>query len=294
MNTGLQTTRRKKLLYALRDYALITFGSVVVAVAIDVFMTPNKVVAAGATGVAMLVHFLFKAPVGLMTLALNIPLLLAGIRWGGGLRFFVRTGYAVLVLSLAIDLLDPYLPEVVGDPLVYVLFGGLLDGLGIGLVLKGRGTTGGTDILAQLLHRHRQIPFGQVFLWSNGLILAASIPVVGLKPALLAMVVTYISSQVLDAVQEGMGYARSVLIVSEKREKVHDAVDRQIGRGVTYLEAEGGYSRRPKPVLWVVVSRSQITPLKRIISEVDPDAFVVVTQAKEVLGQGFRPVTELG
>lgn len=272
------------------DYLLLTAGALIVAAGVDLFLTPNHVVAAGVTGLAMLAFFLWKWPVGLVTLALNVPLLLAGLRWGGGYKVLVRTIYATVVMSFGIDLLQPLLPAVHGDPLIYTLFGGLVDGLGIGLVLRGRGTTGGTDIIAQLLHRHRRIPFGQVFLVSNTLILLVAIPVVGLVPVLYALIVNYISSRVLDTVQEGLGYARSVLIVSKKTEEVREAILKEVGRGVTVLQGWGGYSREPRPVLYVVVSRAQITALKRIIAEVDPLAFVVVSEAHEVLGEGFRPV----
>jgi uncharacterized membrane-anchored protein YitT (DUF2179 family) len=281
----------KKLLHLIKDYLLITVGACLIAVAVDVFMTPNKVVSAGVTGLGMLAFFLWKLPIGMVSLGLNLPLFLVGIRWGGGARFFFRTIYAVVVLSLAIDLMAPYLPEVKGDPLIYILFGGLLDGLGVGLVLRGRGTTGGTDIVAQVLQRTRQITFGQVFFWSNTLVLLISIPVVGLELVLYALVLNFISSRVLDAVQEGMGYARSVLIVSEQKNKVSKAILSAMDRGATILTGRGAYTGSPRNVLWVVVSRSQITFLRRLVAEIDPRAFMVVTQAHQVMGEGFRSVT---
>ena len=274
------------------DYLLLTGGALTIAVGVDTFLTPNQVVAAGVTGVAMLLHFTWKWPVGLATLVLNIPLFAAGLRWGGGWRVLFRTVFATVVMTVAIDALAPFVPVVKGDPLIYTIFGGLVDGLGIGLVLRGRGTTGGTDILAQLLYRYRRIPFGTVFLVSNTLILLLSIPVVGLVPVLYALIVNYISSRVLDTVQEGLGYARAVTIVTSKPEELRAAVLDQVGRGLTVLQGLGGFSREPKPVLYVVVSRSQISSLKRLIADLDPEAFVVVSEAHEVLGEGFRPVAE--
>ncbi len=274
------------------DYLLMTVGALACAAAVDLFLTPNQVVAAGVTGIAMLAHFTWGWPVGMVTLALNIPLLAASVRWGGGLRTAVRTIYATVVMSVAIDVLRPVLPAVTGDPLIYTLFGGLLDGLGVGLVLRARGTTGGTDIVAQLLYRYRRISFGTIFLVSNTLILLCAIPVVGLVPVLYALLVNYISSRVLDTVQEGLGYARSVMIVTEKCDEVRQAILDQVGRGLTVLQGWGGFSREPKPVLYVVVSRVQISSLKRLIADIDPEAFVVVSEAHEVLGEGFRPVAE--
>ncbi len=284
--------RRGKILRAVQDYLLITAGALIAAAGVDLFLTPNKVVSAGVTGLAMLAHFLWAWPVGVVALILNVPLFLAAIRWGGGFKLLVKTLYATTVMSLGIDALHPLLPAIQGDPLIYTLFGGLVDGLGIGLVLRAGGTTGGTDIVAQLVYRYRRVSFGTVFLLSNTLILLVAIPVVGLVPVLYALIVNYISSRVLDTVQEGLGYARAVTIISEKPEDVRQAILGEIGRGLTVLQGWGGFSREPRPVLYVVVSRSQISALKRLIADIDPDAFVVVSEAHEVLGEGFRPVAD--
>jgi uncharacterized membrane-anchored protein YitT (DUF2179 family) len=275
-----------------KDYVLITAGSVIVAAGVDMFLTPNKVIASGATGIAMLGHFLWRWPIGTAVLLINIPLLLAGIKWGGGLRVLWRTIFAVVVMSVAIDLLTGVVPPVSGDPLIYTLFGGLVDGLGIGMVLRGRGTTGGTDIVAQLTHRYWRIPFGQVFLWSNTAILLLAIPVVGLVPVLYALIVNYISSRVIDTVQEGLSFARALMVISEEMDDIRQAILSEVGRGVTLLQGRGGYTEKPREVLYVVVARSQISRLKRIIGDIDPKAFVVITEANEVLGEGFHPVVE--
>jgi uncharacterized membrane-anchored protein YitT (DUF2179 family) len=281
---------RNKWIRLGRDYLLLTFGALVVAAGVDMFMTPNHVVVAGTTGLGMIAFYLFKWPVGLTNLVLNIPLLAAGVRWGGGRRFLIRTSYAVLVMSFSIDLMVPVLPQIKGDPLIFTLFGGILDGFGVGLVLRAQGTTGGTDIVAQVLYRLRRIPFGQVFLVSNVLILIVAIPVVGLVPILYAVIVTVISSRVVDAVQEGLGYARTITIVSDRAEQLREAVFSEMNRGVTVLKGSGGYTRLPRSVLYVVVSRTQLTRVKRLIARIDPKAFVVVTQAHEVWGEGFRTV----
>ncbi len=281
---------KRRLWHLLRDYALITAGALILATNVIVFLTPNHVVSTGITGLGMLAHYLWGWPIGMVTLALNIPLFLAGIRWGDGFKFFVRTIYAVVMMTLAIDLLTPYLPPITGDALIYTLFGGLLDGIGIGLVLRGRGTTGGTDIVAQLLNRHHGIPFSNVFLVANTATLFLAAFVVGIVPILYALIVNYVSARVVDVVQEGVSYARTLFIVSREHEAVRRAILDQLGRGVTVLEARGGYTLEKRPALYVVVGRSQVTVLKRIIAEIDPHAFVVVAEAHEVLGEGFRPV----
>lgn len=273
-----------------QDYLLITVGAILLAVAIDMFLAPNHIISLGFTGLGMLANFLWNWPIGMVTLALNVPVLLAGLKWGGGLRFILRTIYAVAVMTLAIDWLAPVLTPVQGDPLIYILFGGVVNGLGAGLIFRGQGTAGGTDVISQLLNRYRGIPFGQVYTLVNAAVLLIIAVIVGLEPALYALIVVFVSGRVLDAVQEGAGYARTVFIIPTRLEAVRAAVIEHIGRGVTQLPAEGGFTHAPRPILFVVVSRTQVTPLKRIIAEIDPEAFVVVTDAREVLGKGFHPV----
>lgn len=288
-----KTTLSPRLLKTLRliqDYSMITIGALIVAANVPLFLVPNNVISTGVTGIGMLAHYLWRWPIGLVTLLINIPLIFAGIRWGGGWRFFTRTIYAVLILTIGIDLLSRVLPPIQTEPLLYTLFGGLLDGVGIGLVLRGSGTTGGTDIIAQLLSRYHNIPFGNVFIMTNSAILLAAMLIVGIVPVLYALIVNYVSGKVVDTVQEGVGYARAALIMSQHSQEISQAIFTQLGRGVTVLEARGGYTQKPQPTLYVVVTRSQVTLLKRLISEIDPRAFVVVSEAHEVLGEGFNPV----
>jgi uncharacterized membrane-anchored protein YitT (DUF2179 family) len=274
------------------DYIELTAGSLVVALGVAMFLLPNKVISAGVTGIAMIFEIMFKMPTGITNLLLNIPLLIMGIKWGGGFKVFFRTIYAVVVMSIGIDLFTAIAPTITGDPFVYCLFGGLLDGFGIGLVLRAQGTTGGTDIIAQLLYRYQKISFAATFLFINTAILLVAIPIVGIVPVLYAIVVNYISTRILDTVQEGLGYARAVFVVTTKVEELKEKILSELNRGLTILEGRGGFSGESKPVLYVVVSRSQISRLKRIIADVDESAFIVVSEAHEVLGEGFKPVSD--
>ncbi|MBN1487813.1 MAG: YitT family protein [Anaerolineae bacterium] len=279
-----------KYLRVVQDYVLITTGALLLAANLNLFLEPNHVISTGVTGIGMLAYYLWKWPIGLVTLILNIPLIVAGIRWGGGFRFFIRTIYAVVVMTLAIDLLSPILPPIQGDPLIYTLFGGVLDGIGIGLVLRGQGTTGGTDIVAQLLNRHHGIPFSNVLIIVNGIILLSAMLVIGITPVLYGLIVNFVSGKAVDGVQEGVGYARAFFIVSNECQTIQEQICKELDRGVTVLKAQGGYTQQPKQALYVVVARPQVTPLKRMIAAIDPSAFVVVSEAHEVLGEGFHPV----
>jgi len=269
----------------------MTVGALLLAANVNLFLAPNRVVSSGVTGIGMLLHYRWGWPIGVTTLVLNIPILAAGIKWSGGWRLLVRSVYATAVMTIGIDLLALVLPPIQGEPLVFTLFGGALDGIGIGLVLRGQGTTGGTDIIAQILNRTRGIRFGTTFVVVNSVILLAAAGQVGLVPALYALIVNFVSGRVVDSVQEGTGYARAFFILSARNEEIQQAILEGLERGVTLMDVRGGYTQAPQSALYVVVSRSQVTRLKRLISEHDPAAFVVVSEAHEVLGEGFRPIS---
>lgn len=279
---------RERVGRVIADYALIAVGAILVALSADLFAIPNRVVPGGVTGIATMLYYGLGTPVGLVTLALNVPLFLAGMRWGGGFHFALRTLFATTVMSLAIDLLAPYVPSITADPLLYTLYGGILDGIGIGLVFRARGTTGGTDILARLLHRWTGISLGAWLLVFNVLILGAAGVMFGWEQALYALILSFASSRAVDLVQEGVSYAKSATIVSARSEAICRAIIEQLGRGVTILRGAGGYTDTERPVLLSVVAQSEVSQLKQLIYGIDPLAFVIIGQAQEVLGEGFK------
>jgi len=271
------------------DYALVVVGSVLVAVGTNLFFVPNKVVSGGVTGIAIIAHYLAGTKVGAVVLALNLPLLWLGWKYAGGMRFFVRTAVSVVVMSVAIDVTAPWLRPPTTDRLLVICYGGLLDGLGMGLVFRGRGSTGGTDVLARLAHRFLGVGIGQALLAMNVLIFGAAAFVFGAEPVMVALALAFVSARVLDVVQEGFSAARSALIISNDAERVKAAVLGQLGRGVTVLPGQGGYTGDPRPVLYVVVAAHEAARLKRMVADVDPEAFVAIAHAQEVLGEGFSP-----
>jgi uncharacterized membrane-anchored protein YitT (DUF2179 family) len=282
------------VLAIVRDYVLMTVGAILVAISVDLFLVPNDVVTGGVTGVAQILNDLFSTPIGIVSLLINIPLLALGFRYLG-VVFGVRTIYATVALSLAIDLLAPYVNNYLGaarDPLLYTLYGGVLDGIGIGLVFRAQGTTGGIDIVARFLQRWRGIAIGRSLLVMNGLVFAAAAYLFSLDKLLYALLVAFISGRVIDVVLEGAAYARQALIITQQPERMRRAIIDQLDRSVTLLEAEGGYTATTRTVLLSVVAQSEVSILKAIIHDCDPDAFVIVGNVNEVLGEGFRPVGE--
>ena len=276
------------------DYGQIILGSVIVGLGTNLFFVPNNIVSGGITGVAIIAHALFRTPVGVGVLLLNLPLLWLGWRYAGGTRFLVRTAVAVGVLALTIDATAPFLSSPTSDRLLVIGYGGLMDGIGMGLVFRARGTTGGTDILARLARRSLGLPVGQSLLIMNAAIFCAAAGVFGLEAVMVALAMAFVSARAVDLVQEGFTAARTAFIVSSRPDEVRDAIFDRIGRGVTYLEARGGYGGKSRPVLLVVIAANEVVRLKRLLAEVDRDAFVTIAPAKEVLGEGFEPMGHEG
>ncbi|MCD6520397.1 MAG: YitT family protein [Anaerolineae bacterium] len=270
------------------DYLMIAVGAVLVALATDLFFIPNKVVLGGVTGIATILYYLLHTPVGLVTLLINIPLFIAGVLWGGGLGAGLKTIWGVFVMSAAIDLLQPYLPSVTQDPLLYILYGGLLDGVGMGLVFRAGGTTGGTDIIARVAYHLWGIKLGHTLLITNVLILGAAVIAFGVEPVLYAILATYVSSRLVDLVQEGLARSRSAFIISERHAEIRQAILSQLDRGVTILEGKGGYTAQERPVLLCALSQAEVSRLKRLVQEIDPQAFVILFPTSEILGEGFK------
>jgi uncharacterized membrane-anchored protein YitT (DUF2179 family) len=269
------------------DYAQIVVGSVLVGIGVNLFFVPNQVVSGGVTGIAILIHYAFDTPVGLMTLLLNLPLLLIGWRWAGGLRFLVRTGVSVAILSATIDLTEPYLVAPTADRMLVICYGGLLDGLGLGLVFRGRGTTGGTDVIARIAHRFLGLGIGQTLLIINIAIFLAAAFQFGAEAVMVALALAFVSSRVLDMVQAGFSASRQAMIITDDPDGVRDTIFAHLNRGVTLLEARGGFTGRARPMLYVVVGAHEVGRLKLRVAEVDPNAFVAISKAQEVFGEGF-------
>jgi uncharacterized membrane-anchored protein YitT (DUF2179 family) len=205
------------------------------------------------------------------------------------LRFFLRTLVAVVVLSATIDISAPYLKAPTHEHLLVICYGGLLDGFGMGLVFRARGTTGGTDVLAQLAHRYLGVGVGHSLLALNVLIFGVAAFIFGAESVMVALALAFVSARVLDVVQEGFSAARTALIISTRPDEVRKAVLKQLGRGVTVIHGQGGYTGEARPVLYVVLTPQEVGRLKRLVAQVDDRAFVAIQPAQEVLGEGFAP-----
>jgi uncharacterized membrane-anchored protein YitT (DUF2179 family) len=230
--------------------------------------------------------------VGTLYVFLNLPLLLLGWRYLGGRRFLIRTIFAVLVYSLAINLLTLIVPAngLTSDPMLNALYGGVIGGVGVGLVLRGQGTTGGTDILVRVLNRWHGIPYSQTYIATDVLVVFAAGLSFGWTLALYAVVALYVGGVAAEFAAEGVRTTRTVLIITQDPQAVAQRVMTDLQRGVTMWSGLGMYSGQERQILFCIISRAEVNPIKAIIHEVDPQAFVVIGEAYEALGEGFKPL----
>jgi uncharacterized membrane-anchored protein YitT (DUF2179 family) len=274
------------------DAGLILVGSVFMALSVNVFLNPNDVVPGGFTALAMFANRLWGWPIGLTLLALNFPFLIIGMRVLG-LQFGPKTIAAAATSALLIDVLEPYLPVVKGEPLLYTLYGGLLYGFGMALVFRANATTGGTEIPAKLIEHFRGIRMSQSLLAMDLVILLFAAIYFGLAPALYALIAAWVMARVIDAVESGFESGNTAFIVTRFPDLVRDSIMIDLGRGVTVLQATGGYTGEQRTLLFTAINGRQTPELRDIVRSADPDAFVVISPSHEVLGEGFRPLTRV-
>jgi uncharacterized membrane-anchored protein YitT (DUF2179 family) len=278
-----------------RDYALILLGALLQALALRLFLIPALLTSGGVSGLAQIINFYFpRLPVGTLTFLGNLPLFILGWRYLGGKRFALRTAASLVGFSLFTDLLVFFLPEngITSDLVLNAIYGAVIMGIGLGLVYQGRGTSGGSDIIARMLNRYLSVPVSQSYLLVDGLIVAASGLAFGWDRALYGLVVIYASGLAAEGISEGSAAFRSAMIVTRFPQEISARITEELVRGATILPGTGAYTGESRPVVYCVLSRSEVHPLKAIVHEIDPEAFMVIGQAHEVLGEGFKPLKE--
>lgn len=268
------------------EYVYVIIGAAVVAIGFNVFLLPNQVASGGVSGISTILHGLFGWNPGLVQYAFNIPLFLAGVIILGK-KFGVKSFIGTITLPLIVLLTNHWEPWT-DNPLLGALFGGIVVGLGIGLVFKGNASTGGTDLLAQIITKYTGLSLGTSVLLIDGIIAISAAIVFDLEKGLYALIGLYVTTKTIDIIQLGFSQSKMVYIITLKQDEVRDAIYAEIDRGVTKLPAIGGYTGESRPVLMVVVYQTEFTKLKQLIKNVDPSAFVIVSDAYEVLGEGFK------
>ena len=276
----------------LTDYLYVVLGAFVQALAMRLFLIPALLVSGGVSGASQIINFYTGWPIGLMTFFGNAPLFIVGWRYLGGSRFALRTAIGVFVFSFLTDFLALFLPNtgITDDLVLNCLYGGLMLGVGLGIVYRGKGTSGGSDILARVMNDRLGISISQAYLITDTAVVLAGGFAFGWKQALYGLLVIYVSGVAAELASEGSGVFRTVMIVTSKPDEVAEQIMTVLERGVTVLSATGAYTGANRPVLYCVVTRPEVNPLKALVRDQDPRAFMVIGSAHEALGEGFRPL----
>lgn len=275
-----------------RDTAMIVVGACVYAAGLNCFEVPNGLAAGGAAGLATILRAVLlrhgiNLPIGLQVLLINIILLIVVMR-RGGLRYATRTIIGIAASTLAIDLLAPVLPELGdGDLILCAIWGGAICGMGIGLIFRAGGNTGGTDVVAQLLAKETQLSIGTASLLADMTVVMLSIPVFGIEKALYATIAMVLGSKVVDMVVDGFSGQRAALIISSESEAIIRGISFGLRCSVMEMSSRKPFSKTERPMLYVVLDRSQTALLKTIVAGIDSRATVIISEVYEAFGSGF-------
>lgn len=268
------------------EYVEILIGSTIVALAFTLFLLPNEIAAGGISGLSTIFYGLFGWKPSYVQWAFNIPLFFLGTLLLGK-EFSLKTLVGTTFLPFVVYLTEGIKPATT-DPLLGALFGGLGVGLGLGIVFRGKGSTGGTALVGHIIHKFTNLSLGICMVIIDGLIVVTSAFVFSFEQALYALISIYLTGKIIDIVQLGLSYTKMAIIISDKDEEIRHVILNEIDRGVTKITGIGGYTNEKRPVLLCVLEQSELSKLKQLVKNADPSAFVIVSNSIEVLGEGFK------
>lgn len=265
---------------------MIVIGAAMMSVALEIFLVPNELIDGGITGISIMLSHIFNIPLGILLTLLNLPFLVIGYKQIGK-TFALSTLFAVIVMSIGTQLLHPVNPITV-EPLLAAVFGGVILGVGVGLVVRYGGSLDGTEIVAILVSKRLPFSVGEVVMFFNLFILSGAGFVFGWNNAMFSLIAYYIAFKLIDITLEGLDQSKSVWIISDKFRDIGEALTERLGRGVTYLDGEGGFSGDNKKVIFVVITRLEEAKLKSIVEDWDSDAFIAIGNIHDVKGGRFK------
>ncbi|TDG00808.1 YitT family protein [Paenibacillus piri] len=270
----------------LRRAFFMVVGSALFSVGLEIFLVPNNIIDGGIVGISIIFSHLFHVPLGVFLVVLNLPFLLMGYKQIGK-TFAVSTLFSVVVMSLGTTLLHPVKPITI-DPLLAAVFGGIILGIGVGLVIRSGGSLDGTEIVAILFSKKSAFSVGEIVMFFNLFILGSAGFVFGWDRAMYSLIAYFIAFKMIDITIEGLDQSKSVWIISDEFVKIGDAITHRLGRGVTYLNGEGAFTGDDKKVIFSVITRLEEAKLKSIVDELDPRAFLAIGNIHDVKGGRFK------
>jgi uncharacterized membrane-anchored protein YitT (DUF2179 family) len=302
INTTIKRRRYPK--HWLFSYITVVIGAFIVALGYVYFITPYKIVPGGIYGVSIIIHYLTKGvfsfmpeglPVGTMGLILDIPITLIGMRLLGS-RFGLKNIFGLVMTSVFIDTLTAfhgYSPLIINDAMLSSVAGGALFGIGLGLIFRAKGATGGTDTIAMIIAKKTRLPLGQLLIYVDSVVVLLGLLAFGdWRIPFYSWIVIFITGRVIDGIMQGFGYDKALFIISEKHEEIRKKILIDLNRGGTYFLAEGMSGGKRKKVIYTNITRRELPSLIDYIKEIDPHAFLTVIDANEIIGHGFKLIKE--
>nr|WP_308640161.1 YitT family protein [Paenibacillus silvisoli] len=266
--------------------ALLLVGSFLIAISFNMFLVPLGIASGGVSGISILVNHVWGIPPAYTQWALNVPLFLLGL-WLLGKRFALKTALGSFILPLIVLFTSDWQPPT-DNAMLASIYGGIGVGAGLGLVFRGRASTGGLDLAAQLLHRFTGVRLGLAVACFDGLVIAAAGILIAPENALYALVGLFVTSKTIDFVQTGLATSKVAFVITDRPEQITQVVLHDLDRGLTKLDGHGGYTGEARTVLMVVVGQGEVSKLKGLVKGADPNAFVIISDTAEVLGEGFQ------
>ncbi len=278
--------RRKTAIDWIKKYLVLIIGSLIYSAGLEIFLVPNNIIDGGVVGISIMASYLTGIPFGVYMVVLNLPFLYLGYKQIGK-TFAISTIISIIALSIFSEFLEP-VPRITEDYFLAAIFGGIIAGAGVGLVIRQGGSLDGTEITAIILDRKTSFSVGEVVMFFNLFILGAAGFVFGWDKAMYSLVAYFIISKMIDVVLKGLDESYAVMIVSDEYEEIADALMHRLGRGVTYLHGQGAYTGDDKQVLYCVVTRLEVVKLKEIALEKDETAFVTINPVHDIVGGRFK------
>ncbi len=275
--------RRSKLL---RKFIFVPIGAILIAIALEIFLVPNNVIDGGITGISIILYHFTHIKLGILLFVLNLPFFLLGYKQIGK-TFTVTSISAVIIMSISTSFLTD-VPVLTKDPLLSAVFGGIILGIGVGIIIRNGGSTDGTEILSIMFNKAIPFSVGQTVMFFNIFILGSAGFVFGWNHAMYSLIAYFIAFKMIDITIEGLESSKSVWIISDQHEEIGDALNDRLGRGITYLNGSGAYSGDDKHVIFTVITRLEEAKLKNIVDDIDPGAFLAIGDIHDVKGGRFK------
>jgi len=274
-----------KYLQFIKEYIIVALACVVMAFNINYFFVGNKLAEGGVSGLSLIIHYLSNIDVSYLYFALNIPLIILAYIFLGK-NFLLKTFFATFVLSVFLKVFASF-SEPLDDILLAAIFGGTINGIAIGIVFYAGGSTGGMDIVAKIVNKYTGIPISRILLATDFIVLSIVAVIFGKVIFMYTLISLVISSKMIDIIQVGIYSAKGVTIITTKEDEIRKRIMEDTGRGITLIDAKGGYTQKEIGMLYCVVGQYQLIKVKTIVKEVDPSAFMIVADVHEVIGNGF-------